>query len=107
MRHALGATIALRREALEKIGGFRVLKDLLADDFYLGRKVADAGYEVRLSSSVVTIHCEEKTFSQFWNHQLRWARTYRTVRQVSLATIFIDGPFWALLLAIISGFSLT
>ncbi len=97
MRHALGATIAVKRAALEAIGGFGALKDLLADDFYLGRKVAERGYRVRLSSSIVTVSCEEKEFSEFWNHQLRWARTYRTVRPVSLAAIAIHGPFWALL----------
>ncbi len=105
MRHALGATIAVKRKALEAIGGFRPLKDLLADDFYLGRMVADKGFNVRLSSSLVTIECDEADFSQFWNHQLRWARTYRTVRPASLATIVIHGPFWALWLAFASAFS--
>ena len=37
---------------------------------------------------------------------MRWARTYRTVRPESLATILINGPFWALAMAIASGFSL-
>ncbi len=107
MRHALGATIAVKRKALDAIGGFRPLGNLLADDFYLGRMVADKGFDVRLSSSLVTITPEEGTFAQFWNHQLRWARTYRTVRPASLATIIIHGPFWALLLALACSFSAT
>jgi ceramide glucosyltransferase len=106
MRHALGATIAVRRAALEAIGGFRALKDLLADDYYLGALVEKHGYGIRLSSSIVTIACEEKTLREFWNRQLRWARTYRTVRPVSLATIVIHGPFWALCLLLASGLSL-
>src|SRR5579872_3918316 len=53
MHYALGATIAVRREALEAMGGFRALKDLLADDFHLGAKVSQAGYNIELSSSVV------------------------------------------------------
>jgi ceramide glucosyltransferase len=88
MRYALGATIAIRREALEKIGGFRALGPHLADDFYIGKLVSDRGYAVRLSSSIVTVDCEERDFQDFWNHQLRWARTYRCVRPLSLATIF-------------------
>jgi ceramide glucosyltransferase len=106
MRQAFGATIAIRRTALEAIGGFRALKNLLADDFYLGALAVKRGYGVRLSTSVVTTACEEKTFSEFWNHQLRWARTYRTVRPASLATIAIHGPFWALCLLLASRFSL-
>jgi len=106
MRHAFGAAIAIKRSALEAIGGFAALKDLLADDFYLGRMVSDRGFQVKFSSSIVTLTCEENTFLEFWRHQLRWARTYRTIRPESLATIFINGPFWALVLALVSGFSL-
>jgi ceramide glucosyltransferase len=106
MRHAFGATIAVKRAALDAIGGFAALKDLLADDFYLGRMVAERGYQVKLSSSIVTLTCEESRFAQFWHHQLRWARTYRTVRPESLATIIINGPLWAMLMVIASGFSL-
>jgi len=106
MHYALGATIAVKREALEAIGGFHALKDLLADDFHLGAKVSEAGYKIELSSSIVTVACEDHDFSDFWHHQLRWARTYRHVRPLSLATIFIHGPFWALLYVVASRFSL-
>jgi ceramide glucosyltransferase len=106
IRHAFGATITIKRSALEAIGGFKPLKNLLADDFFLGRMVAEKGNEIRLSSSVVTINAEERSFADFWVHQLRWARTYRTVRPVSLARIIIDGPFWALMMLVSSGFQL-
>jgi ceramide glucosyltransferase len=102
MRHALGATIAIKRAALESIGGFRAVKDNLADDFYLGRMPAERGWKVMLSSALVTIFAEEDRFSHFWNHQLRWARTYRSVRPVSLATIVTHGPFWAIVLIAVS-----
>jgi ceramide glucosyltransferase len=46
--------------------------------------------------------CAEKSFAEFWHHQLRWARTYRSVRTISIATILIHGPFWALMLLAIS-----
>lgn len=98
MHYALGATIAIKREALEAIGGFRSVKNLLADDFYLGKLVTARGYRIKLSSALVTLACEEHRFSDFWHHQLRWARTYRTVRPISIATILMHGPFWALLL---------
>ena len=106
LRYAFGATIAIKREALDAIGGFERLKDLLADDFYLGKLVAEAGYEIRLSTSIVTTVCEEQRFIDFWRHQLRWARTYRTTRPASLATIIVHGPFWALLFLLASGFTM-
>ena len=105
VRYALGATIAIKREALDAIGGFRALKDLLADDYFLGKMAADRGFKVRLSNSIVTIATSEKNFADFWNHQIRWARTYRTTRPISIATIFLHGPFWALIFLLASHFS--
>jgi ceramide glucosyltransferase len=107
LRYAFGATIAIKRETLEAIGGFQRLKDLLADDFYLGKFAADAGYDVRLSGSIVTTVCAERRLRDFWRRQLRWARTYRTTRPASLATIMLHGPSWALVFFAASGFSLT
>ena len=105
LRHAYGATIAIRRTALEAIGGFQALKDLLADDFFLGRMITEHGFKVRLSRALVTINCHLPRFADFWSHQLRWARTYRTVRPESLATIFTHGPFWGLVLMFASHFA--
>jgi ceramide glucosyltransferase len=98
LRYSLGATVAIKRQVLEAVGGFRRLKDLLADDYYLGKFASDRGYKIRLSNSIVTVRSEERYFAEFWNHQLRWARTYRTTRPISLATIILHGPFWALVL---------
>jgi len=105
MRYALGATIALKRKALDAIGGFERIKDLLADDYYLGKLISDAGFEVRLSTSIVTTASEEKALRGFWTRQLRWARTFRTARPASLATILINGPFWATIFLLASAAS--
>jgi ceramide glucosyltransferase len=102
LHYGLGATLAIKRSALDAIGGFRALKNLLADDFYLGNFVANAGFEVKLSNQLVTLTCEEKSMADFWHHQLRWARTYRTVRPISIAAIVTHGPMWALMLLVAS-----
>jgi len=105
VRFALGATVAIKRSALDAIGGFRAIKDVLADDYYIGKLAADRGCGVALSISIVNTIAHEQTFADFWNHQLRWARTYRTTRPLSLATILTHGPFWALVLIAASGAS--
>jgi ceramide glucosyltransferase len=105
MRHALGATVALKRAALDSFGGFRAVRDLLADDFYLGKFASDHGWKVKLSDELVTLTFEEKSLSAVWNRQLRWARTVRCVRPVSIGTIFCHASFWALLLVVASRFS--
>jgi ceramide glucosyltransferase len=105
LHYAFGATIAIKRKVLEEIGGFESIKNLLADDFHLGNRAVQRGYKIGLSSALVTIVPGERTFSEFWHHQLRWARTYRTVRPISIGTILTHGPFWALLLMLGAGFS--
>jgi ceramide glucosyltransferase len=95
LRYSLGASVAIKRKALEAIGGFQRLKDLLADDYYLGKFACECGYKIGLSNSIVTIRSEERHFAEFWNHQLRWVRTYRTTRPISLGTVVLHGPFWA------------
>src|SRR6185437_14634524 len=46
MQFALGPTVAARRQAIVDIGGLRTLKDYLAEDFVLGKFVAELGWRV-------------------------------------------------------------
>ena len=39
LRYGLGSTLAVSREALDKIGGLQTLVDHLADDYELGARV--------------------------------------------------------------------
>jgi ceramide glucosyltransferase len=80
IRFALGATMALSRQALEAMGGFAALADFLADDYQLGWRVAQAGYRVGLLPYVVETLTPRMGFKEYLGHQLRWARTYRVCR---------------------------
>jgi ceramide glucosyltransferase len=106
LRYALGSTLALRREALEKIGGLLPLVDLLADDYELGARVAKAGYRVTLSAEVVETAVPEYRWRGFFAHQLRWLRTVRDARPAGYAgLVFTHGLGWAALNVIASGVS--
>jgi ceramide glucosyltransferase len=80
IRFALGATMALTRQALTAIGGLAPLADFLADDYQLGLKVAQTGLQVEILPYVVETNNPETSFSAYLAHQLRWARTYRVCR---------------------------
>jgi len=88
MRFGLGATIIVRRELLEKIGGFNRLAHFLADDHMLGRLISDHGYKVILSGYVVENVINEKSLGTLFRHELRWARTVRTVEPLGHAFSF-------------------
>jgi ceramide glucosyltransferase len=74
-----GATIALRREVLERIGGFARLRNELADDHRMGAAVRALGLEVVLSPYIVENRVTETSLACLWKHELRWARTVRAM----------------------------
>jgi len=80
VKFAFGSTIAMRRELLERMGGFHTLADYLADDFLLGNYAANEGQEVVLSDCVVEHVSASDTFASMLRRQLRWARTIRVSR---------------------------
>ena len=43
----------MRRRELEAVGGFEALVDYLADDYEIGRRIAERGLRVELSDVVV------------------------------------------------------
>ena len=77
---AFGATIALRRDALDAIGGFHTIADQLADDYRLGELTRRRGLRTVLSDVVVDTWVDERTFHHLAQHGLRWLRTIRVVR---------------------------
>ena len=107
LRYGLGSTLAIRREALDKIGGLIPLVDHLADDYELGARISAAGYRVVLSAEVVETNIAAYGCRGFLDHQLRWARTVRDARPWGYAgLIFTHGQGWALLNLLASGASL-
>jgi len=74
-----GATIALRRAVLERIGGFARVRNELADDHRIGGAVRELGLKTVLSPYIVENLVSEASFASLWRHELRWARTSRAM----------------------------
>jgi ceramide glucosyltransferase len=81
-RPCLGATIALSRETLSRIGGFEMAANQLADDYAIGKAVREAGLSVVVSSMLVAHAFEDRSLHEMVRHELRWARTIFTVDPV-------------------------
>jgi ceramide glucosyltransferase len=96
---ALGASMAVRREALAAIGGFQALADYLADDYQLGNKVHRAGWELALDCCFVESVIRAESLMSVLSRQLRWARTMRVSRPGGYLASGITLPFPALLCA--------
>ena len=103
-----GATIAVRRETLERIGGLARLRDELADDRRIGDAVRAQGLAVLLSRYVVEARVSEPSFTSLWQHELRWARTVRAITPAGFAGSVLTHPVaLAALAAAASRFGLT
>jgi ceramide glucosyltransferase len=106
LHYGFGSTLAVRREALDKIGGLLPLADYLADDYELGARVDGAGYRVALTAEVVETSIAAYGWRGFLQHQLRWERAVRDSRPWGyVGLIFTHGLGWALLNVLASGAS--
>lgn len=100
MKFALGPSMAIRRQCLNRIGGFAAMADYLADDFVLGNWAHRAGYRVELSCLVINHHATAGGFQTSFAHRLRWNRSTRFSRPAGyLGQGFTYGLSWALLTA--------
>jgi ceramide glucosyltransferase len=80
MEFALGPTMAIRRECLEKIGGMAALADYCADDYVLGNRVAAAGWRVVLSREIIDHVVMNYGARESFAHQVRWMKSTRYSR---------------------------
>jgi len=80
IKFGLGPTIAVKKEAVNKIGGYEVLGDYFANDFMIGNLIDKAGYRVVLSEHVIDHVVSQKDFKKMWENQLRWAKSTRYSR---------------------------
>jgi len=98
-----GATIALERSMLERIGGFNRFADELADDYAIGAAVRSAGYEVVTAPFLVGHHCFEHSLRQLVQHQIRVARTIKSIDPIGYAGTILTHPWPLALLGMLSG----
>jgi len=80
MKFALGPTMAVRRRAVQRMGGFGVLGPYCSDDFLLGANVAAQGATVVLSHHVIDHAVLNLSLPASLQHQTRWMRSTRFSR---------------------------
>ncbi len=84
-----GATMALRRDTLECIGGFSAVKDQLADDWWLGHLSREQGLRTEVPAHVVSTDVVHRTPRELWAQEMRWMRTTRLLAPLGFAFLFV------------------
>jgi len=103
-RPCFGQTIAMRRETLEKIGGFAQFVHHLAEDHAIGEAVRMIGEKVVIPPFTVSHACVETSAAKLIAHELRWSRTIRTIDPIGhLGSSLMHPLAFALLAVALSG----
>ena len=80
IRFALGPAVALRRDALDAIGGIASTRDFYSDDYVLGNKIWGAGYKVIFSHHLIHHVLTPRPALRTLGDQLRWMKSTRHSR---------------------------
>jgi ceramide glucosyltransferase len=100
----IGKSMLFRLSDLSKLGGFWAVRNVLAEDYVIGRAFELAGYEVALSPYVVQAMSDGWTLERFVNRHLRWAQMRRWVSPLAyFGEVLLNPVLWIAL----SGCALT
>lgn len=98
-----GASIALSRRTLARIGGLPSLADSLCDDYALGVAVRELGLDVAVEASAVTHVCCEQSWRGLFSTELRAALTARSIAPLGQLGRFVVYPFSLAVIALFIG----
>jgi len=99
-----GATMAISREALEAVGGWKPLGNYFVEDFELARRVSAKGYRVELLPYTVNMDVDIPSFRVWWRHQVYWDHNTKSVNFPGFFfTLLVRGVPFAVLYALFCG----
>jgi ceramide glucosyltransferase len=100
-----GCSVAIRRKALDEIGGFEPLLDYLVEDMELGRRINAKGYRTVLVPYFVDTTVDLSRAGDWWDHQVYWDQNTRMVNPVGFFFTFLIQPLpFALAFALLRAF---
>jgi ceramide glucosyltransferase len=101
-KFCLGASAALHRSTLEKIGGLPALADYLVEDYEMGRRIWVSGKRIAVIPYFVDTMVDLKTPTQWWDHQVYWDQNTRAARPIAFfSTVLIRSVPFALLFSML------
>jgi ceramide glucosyltransferase len=102
-RPCFGATIALTRDTLRRVGGFGAFVDQLWDDYAIGDAIRAAGYTVAVAPVAVGHVQAEATVRDLGQNQVRLACTIKSIDPIGHAGSIVTNPLPLALAAFVLG----
>ena len=75
----IGKSMLFYRQALEDVGGLELVRDVLAEDYVLGRAFQKAGKNVVVSSTTAENVNVESSVEHFMSRHARWLKMRATI----------------------------
>jgi ceramide glucosyltransferase len=104
-RPCFGATIALTRGMVWRIGGLESFADHLWDDYAIGEAVRQTGSEVAIAPFALPHLCSERSARELFSRELRSARTIRCIAPLGYAGNLFTHPLGCAFVALLAGWT--
>jgi ceramide glucosyltransferase len=102
----IGKSMLMRKKDLDAIGGFDAVKDVLAEDFIIGRRMHDSGRRIVVDNYLINNENQYWGVRRFLNRHTRWAKLRWKIGGPRYLTELLANPvFLAFLPLTWSGFT--
>jgi len=100
----IGASTAMRRETLERIGGFEALASYLVEDYEMGKRIRKLGLRAAFLPYLVDTTVDLDSASSWWRHHVYWEQNTRAANPWgTTAFVLVRGIPFGLLFALVRG----
>ena len=106
IKWAIGHTMAVRKDVLRRLDGFKGWLNHLADDYELGYRVAQLGLKVMVPPYLIDCYMPRESIWAAFRRLQRWKRTMRRARGAAFLGSSLTYPvFWSALLVVLQPFA--
>jgi len=97
----IGKSMLMKKDDLEKLGGFVAFKDILAEDFIIGREMERIGKRIVLSNYLISNVNEYWDVKRFLNRHTRWGKLRWKIGGYRYFSELLSNPFFIATLSIL------
>ena len=97
----IGKSMLMKKDDLEALGGLEAFKDILAEDFIIGREMQRAGKKVVLSNYLISNVNEYWNIKRFLNRHTRWGKLRWQIGGVKYFSEILANPVFVAALPVL------